>query len=423
MANVIILNKIFDGSYTEKEGNIAHEVIDFILTDSGEQYIYNTPYGNCPPNIVLEENPNKTNKDIVRYILLCSPSKINYKTENDKKTFESCSYYVNYCAEIAKILYHDYNSTQQKKQWVKNVIDSNNIIYNGKPLYDIYSENDETLRVTFKIGKMWQPKKPLLIKTVKHNFQRNKGYIYSDKHKEDYDAIIKYLEKNNSINTKEWEEVKLKRITEYIRKNNYNSKSFLDLIYKKDSEECYTNILQTILNHNNLLNLFCNNFAEHSTISNKTFKNKVIKERKVEKGRIDISADNGEQRVVIENKIYSGLNGINEEDKISQLSTYYNWANELNNPLCFIICPDFKKDDIKKEINSKDADMKDIYLIVSYSQIADFIKKYIHTLKQADFEYKQYADDFSNIFMNFGYTDKFEFFAQLFLDAIKKSKN
>ena len=41
----ILLNKPFNGSWTYQDGNIAHEIIDFFLTDSGEYYVYNIPYG------------------------------------------------------------------------------------------------------------------------------------------------------------------------------------------------------------------------------------------------------------------------------------------------------------------------------------------------------------------------------------------
>ncbi|WP_155951086.1 hypothetical protein [Pseudobutyrivibrio sp. MD2005] len=37
---VYILNKIFDGSWNELEGNISHEIIDFIRTDSCKYFVY-----------------------------------------------------------------------------------------------------------------------------------------------------------------------------------------------------------------------------------------------------------------------------------------------------------------------------------------------------------------------------------------------
>ena len=147
----------------------------------------------------------------------------------------------------------------------------------------------------------------------------------------------------------------------------------------------------------------------------------VEREKVINGGRMDICADNGKQRVVIENKIYSGLNGVKKEDKISQLNSYYNWANENGyfTPLCFIACPDFRKDEIDAEIEDKCSQMKDKYTIIKYSQIADFISKNKNNLK--NYMYFNYIDDIISIFENYGYKDKNEFFAQLFLDAIKNS--
>ena len=48
---VVILNKIFLGDWLNGDGNIGHEIIDFLLTDFNEHYIYNNPWGHCPNNI------------------------------------------------------------------------------------------------------------------------------------------------------------------------------------------------------------------------------------------------------------------------------------------------------------------------------------------------------------------------------------
>ncbi len=53
MYKVYILNKLFDGSYDDIEGNIPHEIIDFVLTDSVKYFVYNVPYGTCRNDIII----------------------------------------------------------------------------------------------------------------------------------------------------------------------------------------------------------------------------------------------------------------------------------------------------------------------------------------------------------------------------------
>ena len=428
MSNVIILNKTFEGAWTEKEGNIAHEIIDFIKTDKGEHYIYNNPFGQCPSDIILKKDDIKNNtKRMVKYILLCSPSKIHYKDNKNnqkEKEFDYCDFYINYCAEIEEILHNksrNMKNITSIRDDIKKIIRNKEIKYNNKFLYDIYGDNDSTLLVTFKIKRMWQPKNGLInVTTKKYKFQRNKGYIDNNKYPDDYESIIAKIEQNGEINNNIWEEVNLSNI-EKKNKKNYSSKSFLDLICKKDSEECYTNILQSILNHKNLLNKFCEKFDKKNTFikTNMSYENLVKRERDVVGGRIDISADNRNQKIIIENKIYSGLNGVHKEDKISQLSIYYNWGREdvPQNPCCFITCPNFKIKEIEFEINDKDKNMLQYYNIIGYDEISEFIDENLALLKQ-DYTYKNYTDEFKNIFKNFGYNSKFDFFENMFLDAI-----
>lgn len=66
------------------------------------------------------------------------------------------------------------------------------------------------------------------------------------------------------------------------------------------------------------------------------------------------------------------LNGIDEANKNTQLSIYYNWAKQRGQlePLRLISCPDFRKAEIELEI---EAEMKDKYEFVEYSKISRFI--------------------------------------------------
>ena len=127
------------------------------------------------------------------------------------------------------------------------------------------------------------------------------------------------------------------------------------------------------------------------------------------------------QRVVIENKVFSGLNGYHKDDE-TQLSKYYNWACEKSlKPLCFITVPDHRIDEIEAEIKVKDSKMANNYKIIGYSEIVEFLKENINTLK-SDYDFAKYADDFIYIFNYHAYKSKQEYYNNLFLNAIIESQ-
>ncbi len=71
---------------------------------------------------------------------------------------------------------------------------------------------------------------------------------------------------------------------------------------------------------------------------------------------MDICAESSSQRIIIENKINSGLNGLKPKDNKSQLSTYYEWGKDgkVIEPLCFVVVPDSRKAELSNEIHNKD---------------------------------------------------------------------
>ena len=72
---VFILNKPFEGSYTDNEGNVAHEIINYFRADNGNVYIYNNPLGHCPENI----DADRPNDYKVEYMFLAKKAIMNKK--------------------------------------------------------------------------------------------------------------------------------------------------------------------------------------------------------------------------------------------------------------------------------------------------------------------------------------------------------
>lgn len=422
---VIILNKIFQGSWNKQEGNISHEIIDFFKTDKGEHYIYNDPWGHCPPEIYVGEK--ESNKEIyeAKYMLL---------TGTGTRDFELL-----YLIELKEVLHHFSSGKASKNNRdiiVSKYIKPREIKYGGVSLDQIYGKDDDSLLVTFQASAIYKPKKRITSglpqqykKGEGYVFQRNKGYINNKEYKNDYDNIISLIEDNEgNVDSNTWTKLELPTInpSDLItqRQNKQSQKTFLDMIYKTDSEECFTNMLYSILSQKDLFYQFCNEFkADTQDISNIPFK--VEREKVVSNGRMDISGeakseDTVYQRVIIENKIWSGLNGVNERKKITQLSTYYDlWGKEDNTrpilePLCFVIAPNYRIRHVEEEINDLDPAMKDVYGIIPYSKIADFIEKHMNQIEQ----YSEYVKDCLLAFKKHAYENEQELFTQLFKDAI-----
>lgn len=419
MKNAIILNKQFSGEWLNNENNIAHEIIDFLLTDDNQYYVYNIPYGVCPSNIWVDGSDEnlKTNKEkyIAKYLILA-----------DK--FIDNTLDIKYVIELKEKL-HNLHISKNKKNKLENVrkniklIEDLNIKYGGKYIYEAFNyETDGTqIHVTFKGKKIYQTNDNLKIKLKDYNFQRNKGYIYQDEHKEDYRRIINKIE--SFIKNEKLVELKLEKVEPNM--NFYsNNKTFIDFCMSNDNEQVFTNILFNILSYKDIFKHFCNHFIKgkinNININNDIFQ--VEREKKISGGRIDLYASSNKYHVIIENKIHSGLNGIKKFDTCSQLKTYYQYIYKKTEkePICFIATPNYKIEQIKMEIKKYDPKMIDIFNILPYKELSLFIKKMVdNNILDKNFSYYKYVNDVIDSLNKHSYTLK-ETYSLMFYNALNK---
>lgn len=202
----IILNKPFIGSWNSISGNVPHEIIDFLLTDENEYYVYNVPWGVCPKWIQVGKPISKKETHKVKYLLLTSSWK-----QITSKPHVNGQVNLLYCIELEQKL-HDYSRSKNKKNLkgiqkkVQDIIDRKNIKYHSKKLYDIWGTKDETLYVTFQAKTIFKAKQEINVE-LEYKYQRNKGYIKSEEYCDDYTKLI------NQINDKSlWEELELSNV-------------------------------------------------------------------------------------------------------------------------------------------------------------------------------------------------------------------
>lgn len=247
-----------------------------------------------------------------------------------------------------------------------------------------------------------------------YNFQRNKGYLYSDKNAEDYQLMETLIE--NSIKNGCLEEFTPRSVNaEQIGKLNVN-KTFLDLIGLESNEQVFTNILHSILEQKDMFVRFCERFKSTKYFDSQV-KFNIYRETKIVAGRMDICAESEKQRVIIENKVNSGLNGIRPIDHKTQLSAYYQWGTEkCVEPLCFIVAPNSRLAEIKKEIKKMDPCMEDIYQIISYGEIGEFLEDEKENIPVL-YEYYDLLPQIIDSFNNLAYLTKEDLYARMFLNA------
>jgi hypothetical protein len=149
--------------------------------------------------------------------------------------------------------------------------------------------------------------------------------------------------------------------------------------------------------------------------SNFTIKEEVT--TKDGKGRIDLLMSNENCVIVIENKINSGLNGIDKHNRLSQLTTYIEFVEkELLNGRSgkyFIFEPNYNDIDIERFDQKRGKEFKKI----QYSKLYKFFTDHKDDLLSSSFG--QYAEDFINALYIHTLVMK-DVVMQRFTDAIQK---
>jgi len=413
--HVIILNKPFLGGWLDNDEHIGHEIIDFLYTDDDEYYVYNNPWGACPDNIWVEGTTilTRTQKEkyVAKYLLLTS--------EKRGKAFD-----ILYVIELSEKLHRhhtskDESSSEYRKNQdeIKKMMRARNIKYNDKYLDEIYGY--ESLYVTFKGARIYKAQEPIPVNGLEYNFQRNKGYIYDDDFPSDHEKVEQII--IDSIANHKLIELVPRKVNQRTIGQLNATKTFLDLTGLQYNEQVFTNILHSVFEQGDIFKRFCEVHKEDRHFdSSETFI--VNRETKVVDGRMDICGESKSQRVIIENKVYSSLNGIKPADSKTQLSTYYIWGSKKPlEPLCFVVAPNFRIGDIKREIEKLDPAMESVYLAKTYGDIANFLEREFNAGNiPQNYTHYSLLPQIIDAFRNLSHSTNEDFYARMFFEATKK---
>lgn len=382
MGKEILINKMCTGSFTIN--NIGHEIINYFKTDIGEEYLYVLPYGGM----------SKKHNNKIKYVLLTSSL--------HKKSVQIIAK-----AEVEEQIHFDGDkgSIEAHNKQLEQ-INNRNISYGGCKVNQIFKNNiynDIAIYATFKVKSIIKPKKELFI--TNDNKKDKENYIYINKQisssslKSYISSEVDYADYNileNAINNKSyWSE---DDVTTSLNVNSYTPKkeerNFLDLIEKENDEQIYTNLFYYWFNKKDIMNRFINKYISADD-------NYSVKKEKIttsQKGRMDILAEGKNNIVIIENKIKSGLNGIDKEKNISQLDTYFNDAIQEyqekgmsipKNIYGFIFVPDYCKEKIEQEKKIYKSGEK--FIVITYSNLLEFFLESKNEFMK-DIYFKYYDD-------------------------------
>lgn len=379
----IIINKMYVGGYLSEGENIGHEIINLYKDDEGNNYIYLNSQG----TIDISHENNEVTVLLVR-------------------KFASKTYKVLAKAQGIKILDNAYSHINKEKRYQKQV--DLGISYGGVKLVNLFDENsfrgskqdEKNVYTTFLADRVIKPKNQIFITDDKQlisdsvfYISTNKGFgkqtlreFYNEKEKYDSFNDLNILIENTAL----WEEDNttkcISKSLYYLKDLNFN---FLKIIKQEDNEIIFSNL-----------------FAHFFTVNRKAFSifardilNVKLGEEfnlEREKKNIDLLISDEKNVIVIENKIKSGINGIDTRHDIndhlvqSQLKKYYHYVTsdkdyKDKDVRCFIFLPNYNRIDNSKYL------LGDKYTIINYNRIYDFFSS-----NKELYDSSAYFEDFIN---------------------------
>ncbi len=400
----IMLNKSFIGSWgLESEDNIPHEIINRYRSDGGKVFLYVPPYGG------LGEDHD------VSDILITSDwhdntTEVYYWATELHKLHDGGKYPKSPDDPVMDIL-------SKKIKGEKPLYDDvrYEIKYGGAFLDEIKMSMNEDEKpvfpLTFEAGKIYKPKSRLFITwgcstknllegthiTIDsgYKYQRQTGYL--DKSDEHNKKLVELL---NVRRDDFWQELDLPKVPDMLPACQ-NPDTFVKLIHKEYDETTYTNLLFHFLRLPGIFERFARQVLGIELTSEKYIVKREVavksmadpdsRQTDAKDGRIDLAVIGDHDAIVIENKLRSGLNGIDKHKSISQLSTYYDYIEKQYDDCSrhyFLLEPNYNDIDIARF----DLRAKDIYTVIKYSDVYAFFDSIREELRKT--ELGKYSDDF-----------------------------
>lgn len=405
----IVLNRMYVGDYLMS--NLGHEVINLFQADNGGNYLYLNSTG----DFVKAHQGQVEYMLMVKYYGLGEVEVIGLATGLEDVYDADSKFAGKYDGVNADIF-----AMQQ------HYVDTEGgISYGGVPIFDIFGEaGQQSVYITYKARKVYVPSegKRLFIRfhfdraveypehdssdivVALDGYQQAKAslkqYIYAEgsykgdltkqniaEKQEDYRKIRTMLIDNASL----WHETNNRVDDEELGKVNQRRVSLIDMCQIQNDENRFSNALSYFMSRGEYRELWRNFFhrfdidlgldytvarEEASKIEDATVDPKSYPSG----GRIDLMVRSRDTLCIIENKIKSDINSVEEDGEGKQLRRYYNYANWLaTNPeskdrgkKCrfVILTPKYNIPTIEDE------QMRECYTIITYADLYYYLTEH-----------------------------------------------
>ena len=407
----IVLNRMYVGDYLAS--NLGHEVINLYQADNGGNYIYLNSTG----DFVKAHQGQVSDMLFVKYYGIGEVEVIGM-ARGLHDVYDASRKFANKYEGINEEVFAD------QQRYVKN---EGGISYGGVSIFDIFGEaGQQSVFITYKADKVYIPRegKRLFIRfhsdklvvyplhdasdivVVLGGYQQAKAslrqYVYPEgtysgdlakqnvaEKREDYLKIRTTLIEDSSL----WKESNNKVDDEELSEVSQRKVSLFDICQIQNDENKFSNALAYFMLRPEYRRLWRNFFAgfgielgEGYTIAreeaSKIEDSKVNPTKYPSGGRIDLMVRTSDSLVVIENKIKSDINSVEEDGEGKQLRRYYNYANWLaakkesadygKQRHFIILTPKYNIPMVE------DKEMASTYQVITYAHVYDYLTRHKH---------------------------------------------
>ena len=393
--DVIVLNRMYCGDYLDE--NLGHEIINMYKSDNGKSYLYLNAHGTFD---------SKWANRIKTMLLV--------RTIEGRKMLEVIG-----IALGMEDVYQQGQSGKEQDQYIIN----NNIKYAGKYLHEIFSENQwqQDINISFVANKVLLPNKKVFLSFNPDIHDKN-----------DQTSCVCYLEDINQAKAslkqyieQETAPIAYNKLITFINQPRLWTTE-ASMVNEQAADERPTTYFDICgISHNelafsNAIAYFFEKYPHHISgfmrtigLSFDAFNGiKIYREKR----NIDLLLTNGNKSIVIENKITSGINGIDRHDPSkSQLKKYYDILHDddlkekFPNPMFFVLTPNYNDIDLSQYAGGEH------YTKLLYSQLFDYLKE--QPEYKSDILFQNYVDAMEQ-HTSFYCNDQYEEMKQRFLTTI-----
>ena len=391
--------------------NLGHEVINLYQADNGGNYIYLNSTG----DFVKAHQGQVSDMLFVKYYGIGEVEVIGM-AKGLHDVYDASRKFANKYEGINEEVFAD------QQRFVKH---EGGITYGGVSIFDIFGEaGQQSVYITYKADKVYIPRegkrlfirfhsdKPVAypvheasdIVVALGGYQQAKAslkqYIYPEgtysgdltkqnvaEKRDDYLKIRTLLIDDSSL----WEESNNKVDEEELSKVSERKVSLFDICQIQNDENKFSNALAYFMLRPEYRHLWREFFAdfgvelgESYTIAreeaSKIEDTKVNPTKYPSGGRIDLMVRTSNSLVVIENKIKSDINSVEEDGEGKQLRRYYNYANWLATKKdssdygkqrhFVILTPKYNIPTVE------DQEMASTYQVITYAHVYDYLKQH-----------------------------------------------